>query len=297
MRAVTPRYVASMTESTESGAAFTSKLETSAWPNSNSNVRVFLTRRTVAKDIDLSGDLTRAYKHTNFAANDSCDLAVNVLTTGNWPSFTNQAVALPADLVRSLDRFRDFYASKHSGRVLAWQHSLDQCTLRARFGTSRKELNVSLYQTLVLLLFNNLKAEETLSVEEIAASTKLTGADLTRTLQSLACGKIRVLTKQPKGRDVEPGDTFAVNETLKTDNYKLKINQIQIKETAEEQKKTTTSVLLERKLVLEAAIVRFMKARKTMSHTDLVMETVSQLKDRCVVPLFALCGLGAELRA
>jgi cullin-4 len=236
----------------------------------------------VAKDIDLSADLMRAYKQTHHSSTDACDLSVNVLTTGHWPTFANQPVALPPELTRTLDRFRDFYASKHSGRALVWQHSLDQCTLRSRFGTSRKELSVSLYQALILLLFNDLADGETLSVEDITASTKLAGPDLTRTLQSLACGKIRILNKTPKGREIDPGDRFAVNEALKSDNFKLKINQIQQKETVEEQKTTTTRVLLERKLVLEAAIVRFMKARKTMSHTDLVMETVAQLKERCV---------------
>ncbi len=52
-------------------------------------------------------------------------------------------------------------------------------------------------QAAVLLLFN--KADGQLSYDEIAQSTGLPEAELERTLQSLACGKTRVLTKQPKG--------------------------------------------------------------------------------------------------
>ena len=58
-----------------------------------------------------------------------------------------------------------------------------------------KELQVSLFQTLVLLLFND-SAE--FSFEDILTATKIDDSELRRTLQSLACGKARVLTKQPK---------------------------------------------------------------------------------------------------
>ena len=50
-------------------------------------------------------------------------------------------------------------------------------------------------------------------------------------LQSLACGKVRVLIKLPKGKDVGPTDQFAFNAAFKDDHYRIKINQIQMKET------------------------------------------------------------------
>ena len=73
-----------------------------------------------------------------------------------------------------------------------------------------------------------------------------------RTLQSLACGKVRVLQKIPKGREVADTDEFAFNtvrlrclrlfansrlmqvmgrQEFKDDHIKIKINQIQQKET------------------------------------------------------------------
>ena len=50
-------------------------------------------------------------------------------------------------------------------------------------------------------------------------------------MQSLACGRVRVLVKHPKGRDVDDTDEFSVNEDFKDDHVRIKINQIQIKET------------------------------------------------------------------
>lgn len=52
-----------------------------------------------------------------------------------------------------------------------------------------------------------------------------------RTLQSLACGKARVLIKNPKGKDVEDGDKFIFNGDFKHKLFRIKINQIQMKET------------------------------------------------------------------
>lgn len=50
-------------------------------------------------------------------------------------------------------------------------------------------------------------------------------------MQSLACGKARVLTKVPKGRDVMDGDKFIFNEDFTNKLFRIKINQIQMKET------------------------------------------------------------------
>ena len=44
--------------------------------------------------------------------------------------------------------------------------------------------------------------------------------------QSLACGKARVLTKIPKGKDINDGDRFAYNKDFTNALYKIKINQV-----------------------------------------------------------------------
>ena len=50
-------------------------------------------------------------------------------------------------------------------------------------------------QTVVLMLFNDADA---LSFEDIKADSGIEDRELRRTLQSLACGKTRVITKEPK---------------------------------------------------------------------------------------------------
>ncbi|KAK1256918.1 Cullin-4 [Acorus gramineus] len=135
------------------------------------------------------------------------------------------------------------------------------------------ELNV--YQTVVLMLFND---TEKLSFQDMKDSTSIEDKELRRTLQSLACGKVRVLQKIPKGRDVEDNDTFVFNEEFTAPLYRIKVNAIQMKETVEENTTTTERVFQDRQYQVDAAIVRIMKTRKILSHTLLITELFQQLK-------------------
>lgn len=56
-------------------------------------------------------------------------------------------------------------------------------------------------------------------------------ADLRRTLQSLACGKKKILRKDPAGRDVNDTDVFRFNAGFQDERYHVHINSIQSKET------------------------------------------------------------------
>jgi len=125
----------------------------------------------------------------------------------------------------------------------------------------KKELSVSLYQSLVLFLFNDV-SRESISYREIKDQTNIGSAyfeksndfhhtslqsspsrlfacllvyieeeELKRTLQSLACGKVRILNKSPKGKDINVDDVFSFNDTLKHPLTRIKVNAIQLKET------------------------------------------------------------------
>ncbi|GJD05561.1 Cullin-4A [Galdieria sulphuraria] len=102
--------------------------------------------------------------------------------------------------------------------------------------------------------------------------------ELKRTLQSLACGKIRVLRKEPMSREVEEDDIFYFNKDFQDKRYRIKINQIQVKETPEENQQTTERVVQDRQYQIDAAIVRIMKTRKSLTHSQLMSELYEQLK-------------------
>ncbi|MBA0779193.1 hypothetical protein Goshw_030169 [Gossypium schwendimanii] len=202
-------------------------------------------------------------------------MSVHVLTTGYWPTYPPMDVRLPHELNVYQDIFKEFYLSKYSGRRLMWQNSLGHCVLKADFSKGKKELAVSLFQTVVLMLFND---AQKLSFQDIKDSTGIEDKELRRTLQSLACGKVRVLQKLPKGRDVEDDDSFIFNEGFTAPLYRIKVNAIQMKETVEENTSTTERVFQDRQYQVDAAIVRIMKTRKVLSHTLLITELFEQLK-------------------
>jgi len=64
--------------------------------------------------------------------------------------------------------------------------------------------------------------------------------------QSLACAKIKILQKNPKGRDVNQGDSFSFNAKFESKQLRIKVNSIQLKETQEENDKTTETVFQDR---------------------------------------------------
>lgn len=53
---------------------------------------------------------------------------------------------------------------------------------------------------------------------------------------------MRVLTKEPRGRDVADSDSFSFNAAFTEKLFRIKINSIQMKETEEENKKTNEQV-------------------------------------------------------
>ena len=60
--------------------------------------------------------------------------------------------------------------------------------------------------------------------------------------------------------------------------FRIKINSIQMRENEHENEQTTERVFQDRQYQIDAAIVRTMKARKSLTHQLLVSELYTQLK-------------------
>ncbi len=246
----------------ECGSQFTNKLE------------------GMFKDIDLSQDIMVQFRQSPQFQDrlpPNMELNVSVLTTGYWPTYTPMEVRLPEELTVCQDLFKEFYISKHNGRRLMWQSSLGQCVMRVQFPKGLKELHVSLFQCVVLMLFNDAEA---LTYREIEETTGIESTELQRTMLSLACGKpnCRILLKSPKSKEIAADDVFTFNSTFSDKSFRIKVNSIQMKETVEENQQTNERVFQDRQYQIDAAIVRIMKTRKSLSHNLLITELFQQLK-------------------
>ncbi|GBE81488.1 hypothetical protein SCP_0312170 [Sparassis crispa] len=277
-RALAKRLLLERSASDDFEKAMLKKLKENYDPEFGMGDRMF-------NDLALSRDSMREYIEHRERLGDDDDasthkLSVMVLQRSSWPfAARTHDIDLPPAMQADLTKYVTFYKSKHQGHKLEWDHALGTATLRASFNTGEKELTVSLYQAVVLLLFN--EAAE-LSFAEIKEQTRMEDAELRRTLQSLACGKKRVLRKVPHGKDVDDTDNFHFNADFNDPRYQVHINSIQAKETAEESKRTQNSIEGDRKHALDAAIVRVMKARKELHYEQLKAATIDAVKNHFV---------------
>ena len=261
----------------ECGAGFTQKLE------------------GMFKDVQASRDTMAAYRESapdqEKLRGSGMEMNVSVLTQSFWPTYQQVQVNLPADMLLQQGVFKDFYLSKHSGRRLHWHDSLGQCVLKVNFEGGKKEVVTSLFQALVLLLFQEV---DELPVAAVAQSTALEEGDLVRTVGSLCHRRAPLLRVRRAGRapgaedspaaDESPGsrldrdDVVVFNRGFKSAAYRVKVNNLQLKESTEEREATSDRVIQDRQYQVDAAVVRIMKTRKTLSHVLLMNELVQQLK-------------------
>jgi hypothetical protein len=114
------------------------------------------------------------------------DCGVTVLTTGFWPTYKVDEVALPNELVKCVDKFTQFYESRTSHRKLKWIHTLGTCVVVGRFDAKPIDLVISTYQACILMLFNQ---QQEYTTADVASATKLPMEELKKYLQTLALSK------------------------------------------------------------------------------------------------------------
>ncbi|BGP43648.1 ubiquitin ligase (cullin) of SCF [Rhodotorula kratochvilovae] len=224
------------------------------------------------QDIQTSRDTNAQFKEkmqqTHDASELTMDFQVQVLSTASWP-LTAPAfqLMLPPDLLQTKDRFEKYYTNKHSGRKLSWiwQHSRNE--LRMLYTQQKYFLVTSTYQACILLQFNG---SDSLSHADLAAGTALPDDTLKPLLAMFT--KARVL-------DLKDGN-YELNLGFKSKKIRVMLN-VPIKA---EQKQESADVMKhvdeDRKILIQATIVRIMKSRKTLKHQQLIAETIDQLKAR-----------------
>jgi cullin-4 len=130
------------------------------------------------KDVELSREEMQSYKQRleerdGYTKGKNIELNVNILSAAAWPTYPDIPIVIPANVKKSIDDFELHYKSKHSGRKLDWKHALAHCQMRATFGKVTKELVVSSFQAVVLLLFNTVPDGEHLTYSHILTETGL----------------------------------------------------------------------------------------------------------------------------
>ncbi|KAJ2887927.1 hypothetical protein FB639_000990 [Coemansia asiatica] len=260
------------------------------------------------KDMQLSGDINRELRESGMFSSLGFDMNVSVLTPTFWPTMgpsvassegsgnsqskdhaASGGIIIPstANVSKGIEAFSAYYLKYHSGRRLAWQYAMGNADLKVHFGSRTHEFNVSTYQMLILLLFTEEDDDDTssrgLTTAQIQEKTHIPKESLARHLQSLACGKYKVLTKQPMSREINPEDVFRFNKGFRAPQYRIRLPVASARssvETEKEKEASQAAIGRERQYLIEAAVVRIMKTRRQMLHEQLVGEAVDQLSSR-----------------
>lgn len=194
---------------------------------------------------------------------------VQVLTVGNWPTYKAPEVAIPTDMSECMNVFKEWHDAKHQKRRLTWVHSLGNATVRATYGKKFYDLQVTTLQAVVLNAFDNGQA---LVFTQLKEKLNLDDITLKPIMHSLSCGKHKVLLKSPAGNKINSTDSFSPNAKFTCNMRKIRIPVASVESSHDKNR-----VEEDRSVTIEAAIVRIMKARKTLSHQQLVAEVLSQL--------------------
>ncbi|XP_027762520.1 cullin-2 isoform X1 [Empidonax traillii] len=224
-------------------------------------------------DMSVSADLNN--KFNNFIKNQDTiiDLGISfqiyVLQAGAWPltQAPSSTFAIPQELEKSVQMFELFYSQHFSGRKLTWLHYLCTGEVKMNYLYKPYVAMVTTYQMAVLLAFNN---SETVSYKELQDSTQMNEKELTKTIKSLL--DVKMINHDSDKEDIEAESTFSLNMNFSSKRTKFKITTSMQKDTPQEMEQTRSAVDEDRKMYLQAAIVRIMKARKVLRHNALIQE-------------------------
>ena len=196
-----------------------------------------------------------------------------MLQSGSWPiqKRTAPTFQLPEDLTPLLAGYEKFYHSIFTGRTLQWLHYRSTMEVSMTYLKNVHVVIATTYQASILLLFNKL---DQITSDDAVQQYCLPLEDVTRTLTSLVEAKLLVEVS------LDEGPLYMLNLNYSNKHYKFKIANTMLKDTPSDRSNVHHSINEDRKIFIQAAIVRIMKARKARTHNELISEVVEQSKNR-----------------
>jgi len=228
-------------------------------------------------DISLAEDLNT--KFSNFLQAQKVDVGINyfvrVLQQGAWPMGPSNLspLAIPVELEKTVAMYESFYAKQFSGRKLTWLYHLSHGDIRLGFLPKTYIITMTTFQMSILLLFEK---SDSLSYNELKATTKISDDHFPKHVQSLVEAKLLTYNTP----ELTSESVISLNMKYTNKRTKFRIGGTIQKETPQEVEQTHHAVEEDRKMYLQAAIVRIMKSRKVLKHNQLIQEVLSQSKAR-----------------
>ncbi|RKO84261.1 Cullin, partial [Blyttiomyces helicus] len=208
-----------------------------------------ISRLKNACGVEYTSKLQRMFTDMAISNDLGLDFSIMVLTAGSWPvtAAPSSEFHMPGELEKSVTHFTTFYARHHSGRKLTWLYHLSKADVKMNHLDKRYELNVSLYQLGVLLLFND---APTLTLRDLIDQSKLTEQDLRKMVKTFVDLKLVIPAQTEIGLETE----IAINTAFTSKRLKIKVSSSMQTDTPQETDATRKAVEDDRRLFLQASL-------------------------------------------
>ncbi|KAJ1915124.1 hypothetical protein IWQ60_008552 [Tieghemiomyces parasiticus] len=227
-------------------------------------------------DLTVSQGLTEEF---SVASPEPWRLDVRVLTVRAWPLTAGPAApVLPTGLDTSLRQFTELYHRKHSGRKLQWLWQFTGGDLELHYLDKRYRIRLSLYQLALLLQF---KSDDRHTIQQLAQAAGLSAAEVTQNLRPVV--DLGLLVTMDPAASWKPTTLLTLNLRFSSKRTRLRVsttNPTASESATVEPDPGRASLGEDRKLYLQALIVRIMKTRHRLPHTALLNEVIQEAQPR-----------------
>ena len=218
-------------------------------------------------DVNISVD---TMKHFREIANEKASFFnAKVLTSGIWPlppAYTTHR--LPLQIEKATALFEEFYRNTagKNGRKLTWSHQFSRGDVILLYLDRKYEVNLPLSQLSILLSFEKLTS---FTIDELSYNIGMTKSELESTIKPFIDVGIIYLKDE----------RYVLNLGFKHNKIKIKM-PLNLGTFQKEESILIKEVEADQRYYLQALIVRIMKSKMMLTHSDLVTLILAETRKR-----------------
>ena len=249
-------------------------------------------------DIKSSENMFQQFRTSQFFYNSAkIEFSVKILTQGNWPiigldtlniASLNKTKNKSFEFIDILIHFQKFFTKFYPGKKLYFKMNLGNADVVAKLNKGLYFLNLSTLQTFICLVLNKQKKIsyklllEVLNIKEATIANSHIYPLIKSGLLLLNENKWQS-SKDDASKEFEIDSTAVISLNLNfySKHQKIKFNLIKNNEKIIANHKPD-AIVAERKYLIEASIIRFMKNKKMIDHNELTSEVIKSLSSSFV---------------
>ncbi|CAK58816.1 unnamed protein product (macronuclear) [Paramecium tetraurelia] len=235
----------------------------------------------------MVNDIQQSYRFATdqmIHKNQKFDLTVYLLSQGCWPiNNIQEQIIAPQEMLSSLNLYEQIYLIKNNGRILLWTYNLGQGELNYKIQNDKYYITATTFQMITFFLFNK---ENELTIQQIQERTQIKIIDLENSLIPFIC--LKVLSRQKEDLDEfsDKNEVIKLNLNYNNKQKKLRVlpnpkmqpkRQRKVGELTQEEREYEEQLIKQRELVVDSQLVRTMKSKKSVTHSDLIAQCAQMI--------------------